>query len=178
MKSLLAKIKSIVKRGYVTRESSDNSFYPIVQISYLGKVGDAEYITPYGYNCNFPVETPVIIWNLQAFENNRACMPFLENDRFKSLAVGEIKVGSPKTGSYVYFKADGKIEIESKGDLDITVNGAVNLTATSSVNIDAPLTNLGVGGNQIARLGDTVRVVVSGTPYDGTITSAGTNTSI
>ena len=107
MKKLFMLLRSLIKRGYVTRVSQDNGFYPVVQVSYLGKVGDAEYIMPYGYNCNFPVNTPVAIWNLQAYENNRVCMPFLEGDRFKNLAVGEVKVGSPPTGSYVYFKSDG-----------------------------------------------------------------------
>jgi len=186
MKALLTKIKSLIKRGYVTRTSTNSSYYQIFQVSYLGKAGDAEYISPYGLYSNCPLNIPVLIWNLQGYENNRAAMPFSENDRFKNLAVGEVKVGSPFTGSYVYFKADGKIEIESKGQMDVTINGnvnlnvsgAVNLTASGNVNVDAPQTNLGTGGAKIARLGDQVTVVISGTPYTGTITGSGNNTSI
>jgi hypothetical protein len=178
MRSLLTKIKSLIKRGYVSRASANNSFYQIMQVSYLGKTGDAEYISPYGLYSNCPVDTPVLLWNLQSFENNRAGMPFSEDDRFKNLAVGEVKVGNPVTGSYVYFKADGKIEIESKSEMDISINGNVNLTASGNVNVNASQTNLGTGGNKIARLGDEVTVDISGTPYTGTITTAGNNTSI
>ena len=178
MNSLLTKIKSLIKRGYVSRASANDSFYQIMQVSYLGKAGDAEYISPYGLYSNCPTKTPVVIWNLQGYENNRAAMPFSENDRFKNLAVGEVKVGSPVTESYVYFKSDGKIEIESKGDLDINITGDVNLTASGNVNISAPKTNLGAAGNAIARTGDQIKVNVGGTDYFGTITGGGNNTSI
>lgn len=193
MKSILTKIKSLIKRGYISRVSTNTSFYQIMQVSYLGKTGDAEYISPYGLYSNCPTKIPVIIWNLQGYENNRAAMPFSEDDRFKDLAVGEVKVGSPVSGSYVYFKADGKIEIKSNGDLDINITGNanltvsgdvnlnandVNITATSSVSIDSPSTSLGTGGNPIARNGDQIKVNVGGTDYFGTITGGGNNTSI
>lgn len=67
------------------------------------------------------------------------------------------------------------IELLAPFSITITSSAAVNINA-SSVNIDAPITNLGVGGQRIARLGDEVTVnPITGT---GTITSAGVNTSI
>ena len=81
----------------------------------------------------------------------------------------------------IYLRNDGIIEINNSEDLNIVVNGNVNLTA-ANVNVDAATTNLGVGGPQIARLGDEVTVEVTGGSsagtYKGTITSAGVNTSI
>lgn len=81
----------------------------------------------------------------------------------------------------IWLKNTGVIEINGGSDLNIVVNGNCNLKA-AAVNIDAPVTNIGVGGAQIARLGDEVTVdVTSGSSagtYKGTITSAGVNTSI
>ena len=106
--------------------------------------------------------------------------------------------GNPQTQSFIKFDKSGNITIESAGQINITsaakvtidvngtiditssdkmninVTGDVDLTASGNVNIDSPKVNLGVGGLQIARLGDAV--VVDGVP--GTITSAGINTSI
>lgn len=59
------------------------------------------------------------------------------------------------------------------GQIAVTSTENVNLKA-NTVNVDASKTNLGSGGKQIARLGD--QVTVEG--KKGTITSAGTNTSI
>lgn len=89
----------------------------------------------------------------------------------------------------IYLKNDGTIELNSGKDLKIVVHEVVtvecqtaNIKATSKVNIDSPVTNLGVGGQPIARLGDEVKVkVTSGSSageWTGTITSSGVNTSI
>lgn len=99
--------------------------------------------------------------------------------------------------SVVRLKKDGNVTISTKGNvvveeavnINITNSGQTNITTSgsanvkaSSVNVDASVTNLGVGGNKIARIGDSVQVNVtsgssSGT-WSGTITSGGTNTSI
>ena len=80
----------------------------------------------------------------------------------------------------IYLRNDGIIEITG-GNLNIFVNGDANIKATN-VNVDAAVTNLGVGGKNIARLGDEITVeVTSGSSagtYKGTITSSGVNTSI
>lgn len=89
----------------------------------------------------------------------------------------------------VHLKNDGTIEINNSGELKIVVNGNVSLitqgdvdVSAANVNVAARTTNLGVGGQQIARLGDEITVdITSGSSagtYKGTITSAGINTSI
>ena len=89
----------------------------------------------------------------------------------------------------VYLKNDGTIEINNSGQLNIVTNGNVSIitqgnvdVSAANVNVSASVTNLGVGGQPIARLGDEVTVeVTSGSSagtYTGTITSAGANTSI
>lgn len=71
---------------------------------------------------------------------------------------------------------DFYIDISGGKDMNIEVDRDINIEAGRDVNIDAQQTNLGVGGNQIARIGDTVQV--NTTTGIGTITSGGINTSI
>lgn len=76
---------------------------------------------------------------------------------------------------------NGNIDINTESNVNITAGGNAEVTATN-VNVHASETNLGDGGQQIARVGDSVEVSItsgssSGT-WSGTITSGGTNTSI
>lgn len=73
------------------------------------------------------------------------------------------------------------ISLANSGTFTLTSSGNVNVSAPT-VNLSATTTNLGVGGQPIARVGDSVQVEVtsgssSGT-WVGTITSGGNNTSI
>lgn len=101
-------------------------------------------------------------------------------------SVGSVSVSS---GSDISLSATGSVNItqssgvtiDNSGTTEINSSGNVSVNAPT-VNIEASVTNLGAGGQAIARLGDSVQVNVtsgssSGT-WSGTITSAGTNTSI
>lgn len=71
-----------------------------------------------------------------------------------------------------------EIWLKNNGNITITVNGDCNIVANTA-NINATKTNLGIGGNKIARLGDEVTVTVpTHGSCTGTITSSGINTSI
>jgi len=166
IRKLDIKIKSLIKRGYVSSFIKDNRPTAIAQVNYFDKTSISEILSPYGLNIGLPEKTDLIIFNIQGKEGTQICMGYSKNDRFMNLEQGEVVIGSPKTKSYIKFKEDGKIEIESKEDINIIVNG--------NVNIDATKINLGIGGAKIARLGD--QVTVDGST--GTITSAGENTSI
>lgn len=76
---------------------------------------------------------------------------------------------------------NGQLDLTVGGDADINAGGDVNVNA-SNVNVDASVTNLGVGGAAIARVGDPVQVEViggsSGGTHNGTIIGGGNNTSI
>lgn len=165
-KKIYNKIKNLIKFGYVSLETTDSGDYPVAQVTYFGKTLPVEIITPYGLYVNLPENTKVVLWNINANEENQVAIGFSQQDRFKNLESGEVLVGNPKTGSYIKLKANGSIEIESKDKIDITVNGEVD--------IDAAKINLGSGGARIARLGDEVTVGSN----TGTITGAGVNTSL
>ncbi len=101
---------------------------------------------------------------------------------------------NPDTGEIlacneIYLKNDGTIELNSGKDLKIVVLGDVSVisqgnadVSANQLNVSASVTNLGVGGQPIARLGDKVKVkVLSGSSageWEGEITSSGVNTSI
>jgi len=97
---------------------------------------------------------------------------------------GEPTFFHPTTKTRIIARNNGDLDIvvgSGDGNVNITCVQA-NVTASDSVNVDSPITNLGVGGPEIARLGDAVEVTVtsgsSAGTYSGTITSAGVNTSI
>ena len=89
----------------------------------------------------------------------------------------------------VHLKNGGKIDIYSKdvlkavitGNIDFITQGDCNISA-ANLKVAASYTELGIGGKNIARLGDEVTITIdsgsSAGTYKGTITSAGKNTSI
>jgi hypothetical protein len=186
MKWLLAKVMNLITYGVVSAVSTDTTDYPIMQISYMGRTANAARISPYGLCSNPPLKAKVVHWNVLAQEENKVGFAFSQQNRFKPLKAGEVVVGNPTSQSYIKFHEDGTIEIVSAkkvlltgaDDMEVTIAGDVKLTASGNVDVDATQVNLGVGGAQIARLGDNVTTIIGGTPEVGTITSAGINTSL
>ncbi len=182
MNYLYTKILNLVKRAFVSISLPDDKASGAAQVSYFGKTGISEVVSPYGLSVRLPTGIQVLLFSVQSQENNRAAIGYSQKDRFKDLEEGEVVIGNPLTRSFIKFAKDGSITIDSKAKINITsadnviidVTGTVDLKATGEVTVDSPKVNLGVGGPPIARLGDTV--MVSGTP--GTITSAGVNTSL
>lgn len=164
-------LRNLIKRGYISNEIINNTApYLSTQITYFDKTTNAEMIFPYGLQAIPPKNTIGLLVNILGYEDNLGFIPYTQNERFKILvAEGEIIVGSPKTGSYVYFKANGDIDIESKNKININVNGDVELKA-ANVKIDAGKTDLGIGGKKIALDGDPI--------VDNKVVASGTNTSI
>lgn len=186
LKNLETKVQNLVKRAFVSRSLIDDRASGVTQITYFGKTGFSEVVSPYGISVRLPEGLQVIEFSIQGQENNRACIGYAQETRFKNLAPGEVVLGIPGSKAFIKFDKDGniiiesdvKISIKSSGDTDITSSGKINIKSTGDVDVDAPKVNLGTGGAQIARIGDTVEVTVGGTPGTGTITSGGVNTSI
>jgi len=195
LKRFSINIRNIVKRGYVSLAGDDSGPYNLTQISYSvpDKTANAEVINPYGLYSNLPNGIQVLFFAVNNDEENRACIGYSQDDRFKNLKEGEVLIGNPQTQAYVKFDADGNIEIQSAAEINIKASGEINIDAgdiniengtinvtgdaelnANNVNVNATKVNLGSGGARIARLGDQVTVGAS----TGTITSAGTNTSI
>lgn len=166
-KMILTKTQNLVKRGYVSLHDKNDKNVPSNQISYLGKTGISERISPYGLYANLPKNTQVLLFSVSGDEANLAHIGYSQEKRFKEILGdkdGRVIVGNPETQSYVLFDEEGNIEIDAKGKLIINVSGDAEIKA-NDVKIDAAKVDLGVGGKKIALDGDSVvsnKVVATG----------------
>lgn len=204
MRSLINMIKNVVGFAKVTGGANNTAQFPVQQITYKGVTTESLCVFQYGTYANLPNDSLSVTFSIDGDESNKAMIGYTPQSRPDDLAQGEVAHYHPTTNSKVVFRNNGNVEIVVNGDSStsvtggqtvditgtqtvnvsgdsvITVDGDVNLTA-SNVNVDASETNLGVGGQKIARLGDTVQVVgvmAGGATISGTITSGGNNTSI
>lgn len=116
------------KRAYITRVSTDKDKYHTMQASYHGQTADVEMITPYGVYATLPLDSQVILWNVNGVEENRVAIGNTPPVRFKNLKPGEVVVGSPQTLSNAFFKTDGSIIITGKNNAVITFDAQGNIT--------------------------------------------------
>ncbi len=145
MNNLFTKISNVVKRGIITLGNNDSKPVAHCQISYLGKTSNMEQIFPYGFSAQAPVGNIALFFAVGGNEANLAGIPYSQQDRFKGLKSGEVIVGSPASGSYVKFLANGDIEILSKqkitvntiSDIDVIAKGNINITTDNDLNIKA-----------------------------------------
>lgn len=202
MMEFFQRLKRLIRFGVVTGEGTNGSEFWVQQISYLNKEADCLIVFPYGMHAHLPADDSVMNLFFSVEDNPEekagiAWTPKLRPD----LEPGEIAHYHPKANSIVIYRNNGDIDIDTvkdgesnninintnnanvtiQGKATIEVSGDVDLTA-NSVNIDAPVTNLGVSGQPIARVGDSVEVIVTGGSsagtYSGQITSGGNNKSI
>lgn len=147
-------IQNLIRRAVLSLVLPQiNGFYQ-AQFTAMGKTFNAELLTPYGFYSMPPIGALSITFAIQGNEDNLVAIAYDPSTSVTGLMPGEVAVGNPITKSMIKFSLD------------------------NSVNVSAPLTNLGMGGARIARLGDEVTVMIDSVPYTGTITSAGVNTSI
>lgn len=159
VRTILNRITSIIKRSVLTLSSSDSGVTQVAQVSYLGKVANAELVSVYGLSSNAPVGSTVLLFNVQAQEENRAGIANYPGARFKNLKAGEVAVGNYVTKSVIKFLENGNIEITGKNDLNInitndgniTIAGAATLNITGGTEINSPNNtlngNLTINGN-------------------------------
>jgi len=167
----------------ITKSGADDKQFAVQQMGYLGKVGDGAMLFPYGYHANVPPDFLMLGVSVQGNPDNRVAIGCLPKKRPK-LKEGETAFYHPPTDAFIIWRQSGDLDIETGdgGGANININcKQANVNASESVNIASPITNIGVGGNPIARLGDAVEVVITGGSsagtHSGTITSAGGNTS-
>lgn len=170
---MLNRLINLIKRARVSRTDDDSGKLPIQQCDFMGDTANFIALFPYGHHANLPVDSLVTLLSVNGQEQNLAGIGEVPEKRIKNLESGEVVFFHPTTKTRIHFK--------NNGDLDIDVVGDVNLNA-NNVNIDAAVSNIGVGGNAIARVGDTVETVIasgsSAGTYVGTIITGGVNTSI
>ena len=110
---LLSTLKDLIKRATVTKGGADDGQFNIQQVTYLGKVADCEIIFPYGMSANLPKDALLVMFNVNANEQNRAGIGTLPNERKKNLEPGEVAFFHPLTKSFIYFRNSGDIDIDT-----------------------------------------------------------------
>ncbi len=205
--SLADNLRRLQTWAVVTGPANNESQMPTQQVTFKGKLATPLMVFPYGHYANVSSSETVgeqslaMLFAMEGNEEDRAAIAYTPQLRPDDLEPNETAIYHPFTKTFIKFRNNGDIDIDSKveettGNININCVNAnltasenvnvecvdANVTASTSVNVDSPITNLGVGGPEIARLGDSVEVVVgsgsSAGTWSGTITSSGVNTSI
>lgn len=175
----------------------------------MGRVGDYTIVFPYGHYADLPADTLLLelkpgvaipvtvkrpgdteqdeptffhpVTNTRIICRNNGDLDILTDDT----TAGDVNIQTVNAN----ITTSGDVNATIGGDLNADVTGDINatcevadITAGTSVDVHSPVTNLGDGGQPIARLGDSVEVIVTGGSsagtHSGTITGSGVNTSI
>ncbi len=110
---VLSTLKDLIKRATITKGGADDGQFNIQQVTYLGKVADCEIIFPYGMSANLPKDALLVMFNVNANEQNRAGIGTLPKERKKNLEPGEVAFFHPLTNSFIYFRNSGDIDIDT-----------------------------------------------------------------
>ncbi len=130
-------IRRLLRWARVTLPGDDTGDFPIQQVGYLGKVGDALVWFPYGMHANIPADELVLAVSMQGNPEARVVLPGSPQKRVKPLAAGEVVFFHPDTGSKIHFKANGDIEITSTSEIKATAVGDVTITTPANSKVDS-----------------------------------------
>lgn len=140
------KLRSLIKRCYVTAGSEDTADYQTAKVSYLEKDTTVEHLTPYGVYSNPPVDSIGVVFLIAADEDNRFAILNRPDIRFKNLKSGEVAIGNPLTESVIKFDENGDITIVGKNNLKVTIEGSAEIISSQEVKLTAPSVVMSNGG--------------------------------
>jgi phage gp45-like len=132
---MINKIKSLIKFAKQVNKMVDSGNYPIGQLSFLGQTQDVRQITPYGLYCHPPIDSEWLVLNLRGNSDDKVGIGNNYLNRFKNLKEGEFALYNQLTGSYIYFKENGDIELIGKNDLNATIDGSINVLVKQDADI-------------------------------------------
>lgn len=135
--SILQRIKSLFKMAKLVG-SDDTVNLRKGWFSYEGKSDDnpqrGTLFSPYGHMYNPPAGSIVMLFSQNGQESNAVGIADdVKNRTLKSLSEGEVATGNYLTGSYVYFKENGDILVNSENNVQVVANGNVSVTATGNI---------------------------------------------
>ena len=113
MKSIITKIRSLIRRARVSLSLPDTGTYPITQVEFLGKTSNMVVIWPYGMGGQLPEDAEAICFNIEGMEENKAGIGTAPTLRVKVDAEGEVWFGNPVSGSVLYFRENGDANLEA-----------------------------------------------------------------
>jgi len=120
-----------IKLGKVTLNTSDEESIPGLQLTYLGKVANAALLLPYGLTARPPNDTLCLVINIGGQEENRIAIPLGTAKRKKGLKDGETVIENQITGSFLYMREDGTLEINIPENLETLVK-AISIKASGA----------------------------------------------
>jgi len=139
-------IANMIRRGRITKVNPDNNQYAVHQVSYNGNTLDIEIISPYGHYYTAPLDSEVVMWNVEGQEENKAGMANKSTARYKGLKSGEVAIGNPVAGSKVLFDESGNVTVTVPGNQVVTVNGSATINVTGAATITAAMVDVTTTG--------------------------------
>ena len=117
----------------------DGNIFQIVRCRFLGRDQDFKVLNLYGHSFNPPKNSFGVAFSANGNNSDIHVIVDKPELRFTGLAEGEVKSGNtllgetvPANKTYIYFKADGTIEIKSNSTVNIIGNVVVEGTVTAS----------------------------------------------
>lgn len=164
-------MKISIKKGSVSKNTSDKTFRPIQSVEYLGRDGDVEIFFPYGFHANVPEGAMAVLFSMLGQSSNKIAMLSSPEKRIK-VQSGEVVVFNPETKAKTYFKKDGSIVTNTdKATLTILKDGKVeikNAGGSVTINSDGTVT---IDSSQVTMTGN---LQIDGSlNVDGTISADG-----
>lgn len=132
-------LRNMIKLCRFSKRGSDAGQFPIQQVEYLEKAGDAFVVFPYGMHGNIPPDFLGLLFAAQ--EQNRFVIPLSAKERIHPVASGEVVFFHPVTGAKIHFKNNGDIDISTAADINATCAN-INVTATTKATVTAPSIDL------------------------------------
>lgn len=150
----LDKLKNVVRWATVTGPVDQTQQFPVQQLTYKGKVANCMMVFPYGmYSHVSTTDALVMMFAVEGNADNRAGIPAIPQKRPVDLEQNEVAIYHPFTNSFIKFRNNGNIEIDTApvnaetGEQtlgSITVN-CVNATVTASENVNVTaIQNIGL----------------------------------
>lgn len=138
--STLNKIRNLIRKSVITNPSKDSGQYQIAQIGNNSRTYQVRILSNYGHCFNAPIGSTVTAMNISGDDGEKVAIVNLDEQRFRGLAIGEVRDGNFLTRANIYYKANGDIEITAVGNVIINAsNATVN---ADQVDINAPLTTM------------------------------------
>jgi len=110
--------------------ASDGNVFQTIRCRFQDRDQDLKVLNSYGHSFNPPDNSFGVALAVSGYESDVHVIVDKPEIRFTGLAKGEVKDGNFVEGSYVYYKADGSIEIKPKTGQVVNVIGDVVVTGT------------------------------------------------
>jgi len=166
---MLKRLLNLIRQAVTESGYNDSSKYPLVEVSYNGKTTYAVRLSPYGLCTNPPSSSNALLLSADGQESIQYAIIDHMPKRFRNLKEGEVVVFNYISKSYIYFKANGDIDIECKNNTNINVSGDLSATIGGDATVD-------VSGSLEATAGDSAVITAPTIELNGNVSVKGTFT--